>query len=54
MAFRRSLGFPPIVPRRRHIDLLTMLKNAATGKYGRLDAFAFGVHRDIEEWGNAF
>lgn len=50
-SFRRSIGLPPLVPRRRRIDLLTMLKNAATGKSGH---FVFGVHRDIEEWGNAF
>jgi len=54
VAFRRSLGLPPIVPRRRRVDLFTVLKNAATGKSGRPDVFAFGVHRDIEEWGNAF
>lgn len=51
-SYRRSLGLPPLVPRRRRVDLLTMLKNAVTGKPGRPDAFAFGVHRDIEEWGN--
>jgi hypothetical protein len=51
-SFRRSIGLPPLVPRRRRVDLLTMLKNAVTGQSGH--AFVFGLHRDIEEWGNGF